>query len=302
MTGRTTLRLLMLLAAAALVAGCASMTQIGTQLGQGAGVITEDEATSINRAGAALAKTFEDITPEQEYYIGRAVAASILHGYAPLDDPGANAYVNALGQTLAMASDRPETFGGYHFLLLESDEINAFAAPGGLILVTRGMVACCAGEDELAAVRAHEIAHVQNRDGLAAIKKSRLTSSFTTIGIEAARSLGDEEMKQLAEDFEASIDDIAQTLVNNGYARGLEHQADRDAAAILARTGYDPEALVRMLGVMGEKWNPSGPGFMHTHPSPQDRVASVKGELPDVDAAPPTGARNRRFAEAVGGV
>jgi len=300
MTMRRTLLLTVLMTLAAAIFGCASMTQIGTQLGQGAGVITEEEANSINRTSEALSKTFEDITPEQEYYIGRAVAASILHTYQPVDDDAANGYLNDLGQTLAMASDLPETFGGYHFLLLDSDEINAFAAPGGLILVTRGMVACCEGEDELAAVLAHEIAHVQNRDGLAAIKKSRLTSAFTTIGIEAARTLGDEEMKQLAEDFEASIDDIAQTLVNNGYARGLEHQADRDAVAILTRTGYDPEALVRMLGVMDERWKPTGPGFARTHPSPGDRISTVKPDVPEVNAAPPTAARNRRFAAAVG--
>ncbi len=75
-----------------------------------------------------------------------------------------------LGQSLVIFSDRPETFGGYHFLLLDSNEINAFAAPGGLILVTRGMLQCCANEDELAAVLAHEIAHVEKKHGLTAIK------------------------------------------------------------------------------------------------------------------------------------
>ena len=301
MTNRR-LTMLSSLAAVLLIVGCASVTQLGTQLGQGAGVLTEDEATSINRAGEALSKTIEDITPEQEYYIGRAVAASILHTYAPLENRDANTYLNNLGQTLAMASDRPETFGGYHFLLLESDEINAFAAPGGLILVTRGMLACCAGEDELAAVLAHEIAHVQNRDGLQAIKKSRLTSAFTIIGVEAARTLGDEDLKQLAEDFEASIDDIAQTLINSGYARGAEQNADHDAAVILHRVGYDPQALVRMLGVMGERWKPSGPGFARTHPSPDDRVKSVRSGIPEADVVPTPAARQTRFAANLGGI
>ena len=96
-----------------LAAGCGNLTKIGTQIGQGAGVITEEEAESINRTSEALQKTFADITPEQEYYIGRAVAATLLQSYPPLDDPAAHRYVNLLGQTLAMASDRPETFGGY---------------------------------------------------------------------------------------------------------------------------------------------------------------------------------------------
>ncbi len=164
MTIRTKLLLLGTLAAVVALAGCATVTQMATQAAQGSGMITEDQATSINRTADTWIKSAEEITPEQEYYIGRSVAASILQDYPALDDRKANAYLNTLGQTLAMASDRPETFGGYHFLLLDTDEINAFAAPGGLILVSRGLVNCCRNEDELASVLAHEIAHVQNLD------------------------------------------------------------------------------------------------------------------------------------------
>ncbi len=297
---RILLPLLALAAVAALIAGCSTVTTLGTQMAQGSGMISEQQAESINRTGQAFAKSFEDITPEQEYYIGRAVAASILRDYPAVDDRDATAYLNTLGQTLAMASDRPETFGGYHFLMVDSDEINAFAAPGGLILVTRGLVSLCTTEDELAAVLAHEVAHVQNRDGLQSIEASRLTSALTILSVEAARNLGDEDVKQLAEDFEASITDVTQTLINSGYARGQEHQADRDAAIILARTGYDPQALVRMLEAMGERWNPSGPGFARTHPSPGDRVDEVSGAMPAADPTPANAARETRF-RVVGG-
>jgi predicted Zn-dependent protease len=290
------------LAAALLAGGCGSVRSIGTQLGQGSGMISEEQARSINRAGEALEKTFEDITPEQEYYLGRAVAATILRDYPPLDDQEANLYVNRVGQTLAMASDRPETFGGYHFLVLDSDEINAFAAPGGLILVTRGMLACCGSEDELAAVLAHEIAHVQHKDGLRAIKKSRLTAALTTLSLEAARNLGGEDLRELTEQFEGSIGDITQTLVNSGYARSQEHAADRAALAILVRVGYDPAALLRMLEAMGRRWEPHGPGFARTHPGPGDRVAGIGGEVPAAAPADVPAARRERFAAALGGV
>ena len=129
-------------------------------------LLSGDQAESILRGAKAVQKTWQDLTPEQEYYIGRAVAAQVFQTYRPLDRPAANAYLNLFGQSLAVFSDRPETFGGYHFLLLDSDEINAFAAPGGLILVTRGMVRCCENEDELAAVLAHEICHVEKKHGL----------------------------------------------------------------------------------------------------------------------------------------
>jgi adenylate cyclase len=268
--------ILFILAGMSLVlAGCGAVTSISTQVAQGAGVISEQEGDSLRRVGHAAIKSFEDLTPEQEYYIGRAVAASILEKYPALDNDPANEYLNLLGQTLAMASDRPETFGGYHFLLLDSDEINAFAAPGGLIMVTRGMVACCGTEDELAAVLAHEIGHVQNQDGLRAISKSRWTS-LAAIGLEEGmRNLGSEDLQAVAESFSGCIDDIAQTLVVNGYARSQEKAADAAAVTILERVGYAPEALGGMLETMGERWDPSGPGFARTHPSPGDRLKSV---------------------------
>jgi len=291
-----------LLLSAALVAGCASVTKLGTQLGQGAGTITEEQATSINRSAEALEKTFADITPEQEYYIGRAVAATILQTYPAADEPAANEYLNQLGQALAMASDRPQTFGGYHFLLLDSEEVNAFAAPGGLVLVTRGLVRCCGSEDALAAVLAHEIGHVQGKHGLRAIKKSRLTSALAILSVEAARNLGDEDLKQLTADFEGSIMDVTQTLVNSGYARGLEKEADEAAVAILGRVGYDPRALASMLLMMGERVKPGGPGFGRTHPSPQDRLGALPPSLMDKRAIADPAARRARFERAVGDV
>jgi len=156
-------------------AGCSTVAQYGTMAGEAAGVITSDQAASINRSAVAAEKTFQDITPKQEHYIGRSVAATVLEAYKPYDRASLNQYLTVLGQTLAQYSDKPETFGGYHLLVLETDEINAFAAPGGLILVSRGLLRCCRSEDALASVLAHEIGHVQNQHGLRAIKRGRLT-------------------------------------------------------------------------------------------------------------------------------
>jgi hypothetical protein len=72
--------------------GCATVAQFGTAVGEAAGVITSDQAASINRSAEAVGKTFESITPEQEYFIGRAVAATVLVAYKPYDDPDANQY------------------------------------------------------------------------------------------------------------------------------------------------------------------------------------------------------------------
>ena len=286
-----------------LTVGCETLSDIGASVGEASGAIKPEEAESLRRAGIAVGRTFEDITPEQEYYIGRAVSAAILSQYKPYDHPAANEYLNLLGQSLALMSDKPETFGGYRFLILDSDEINAFAAPGGFILVTRGMLRLCETEDELAAVLAHEIGHVQHDHGLRAIKSSRLVTAFTVLAIETTRTLAGDEVKQLTEAFEGSIGDITHTLMTSGYSRRLEREADAAAVTILRRVGYDPLALKRMLDEMGRQIKPGGRDFARTHPEPDDRIRDIRrmiGAGVTVPAPPPE--REQRFRAAMQGV
>jgi len=282
------------------LAGCSAVSQMATQIAVDQGAITEDQATSINRTVKAAEKAWTDITPEQEHYIGRAVAASLLSTYEPLDDAAANRYLNQLGQSLAYASERPETFGGYHFLLLDSDEINAFACPGGLVLVSRGLLACCRGEDELASVLAHEIGHVAGKHGLRSIKKSRLTNALTILAAEGARSFGSESVGELVDDLEGSIDDITQSLVNSGYSRGLEREADTAAVVIMNEVGYNARGLADMLEEMQHRWSPTGLGFMRTHPSPGDRLSDVRPQLTPLPPLAPPAVRQQRFETALG--
>jgi predicted Zn-dependent protease len=252
------------------------------------------------KSAPAVQKSFEDITPEQEYYIGRAVAATILSQYQPYADTEPTEYLNLLGRTLAYASDRPETFGGYHFLILDSQEINAFAAPGGLIFISRGLLACADSEDTVAAILAHEIAHVVEQHGLQAIKKSRVTSALTSVAIATAQTAGSDELAKLTTVFEDSIDDITATLVNSGYSRTFEKEADLMAVEILQRVGYDPNALVRMLEVMERRLTPGGLDFAKTHPEPQVRIREIRTVLAEAPAPPVQAARQARYQAALG--
>lgn len=284
------------------ISGCKTMeamTDIGTSIGQSAGIITEDQAESISKSSKAVARSFEDFTPEQEYYIGRTVGAVIMNKYKPYHNKKANAYINLLGQTLAKASDMPETFKGYHFLILNSNEINAFAAPGGLIFITRGMLRCCRNEDAVAAVLAHEIGHVQFKHGLQAIKKSRITSALIILGTEGVKTFGKEDLASLTETFEDSISDITSTLVNNGYSRKFERQADTAAVNILKRIGYDPNGLVNMLKVMDKKLKPGSPDFAKTHPSPAGRITDIQKQIGKYTEIKRPKARQKRFLAAL---
>lgn len=286
-----------------LLAACETLTKIATTVGRATGELSAEEAEAIEKSAAAVAKSFEDITPEQEYYIGRAVGANVLDRYAPWPDQKINDYLNLLGQSLAMASDKPETFGGYHFLMLDSEEINAFAAPGGLIFVSKGMIRITTDEDTLAAVLAHEVAHVSNEHGLKSIQTARLTTALTSVAITAASVATDSDVAKLTAVFEDSITDITSTMINSGYSRATEEEADRSAVQILKRVGYDPRALIELLEVMAEKLEPGGIDFSKTHPDPNVRLDVVKNEIGNwPQAGRASGPRQDRYAAALAGL
>src|SRR6185436_514659 len=120
---------------------------------------------ALSAVGCASGK----LTESQEYYVGRGVAANAMFDgmgrYIGLYDKDANLeeYVAMVGLSVAMESDRPDTFKGYRFGVMASNDINAFAAPGGFIFVTTGALKLMENEDELAGVLSHEIAHVNLR-------------------------------------------------------------------------------------------------------------------------------------------
>lgn len=285
-----------------LMAGCATVANVGATIGETAGVITPQQGDSMRRVGDAAEKSFADITPEQEYYIGRAVGATIVNKFKVYDNEKATDYLNLLGQTLALASERPETFGGWHFLILDSDEINAFAAPGGFIFVSRGMIRLCKNEDDLAAVLAHEVGHVELQHALRAIKGSRLTSALTILAVEGAKSFGGDVLSQLTEAFEGSISDISGTLMNSGYARRQERQADEVAIRILKSVGYDAYALPHVLENMQTQLKPDGHDFAATHPPPQDREKDLMALLKKQPQLAIPAIRVNRFNNAMAGI
>jgi predicted Zn-dependent protease len=255
---------------------------------------------SVIKVGQAAGKAAEDLTPEHEYYIGRAVAATILGKYRPMDDAEADAYLNLLGQTLARASDRPQTFAGYHFAVMDSEEINAFGCPGGLIVISRGLLRCCANEDQVAAVLAHEIGHVVKAHGLTSIQQSRILDVAGVLFKEGASHAGG-NVAALSGAFAGSIGDITKTMMVNGYSRGQEGEADFEAAAILSRVGYDPQALAQVLAVMAQRYQPGGSDFAKTHPNPADRIAALKEKFPAAAlAAPAPAERQERWQKALG--
>lgn len=295
--------LCLILPAVLLFSGCQAMltgTTKVTAQAEKAGVISPETRQTVDKKGEVIAeadaKRKEEFTPEQEYYLGRSVAAVILNKYPPHTNPPANEYLNLIGQALAQASDMPEIFLGYRVLVLNSDEINAFATPGGHIFITKGLLRCCRTEDAVAAVLAHEIGHIQLKHGVQAIKQERTIQLGKTIAAE----LGAEK---LLESFSGAIGDFTNMMINTGYSRPFEYAADDVAQTLLRRLGYDPNGLIEVLMVMEKKLKPEDAGFGKTHPAPQDRIEKVQKKT-GIKYSPvlTPNARQARYMKAAGSI
>ena len=166
--------------------------------------------------------------------------------------------------------------------------------------MTRGLLRCCRDEDALAAVLAHEVGHIQLRHGMQAIEKARVTEALTTLAAEGAKSLGSREVAALTRTFEGAITDITNTLINNGYARAQEYEADRAAVTVLRRVGYDPDALLEMLQQMKRNLKPGGLDFAKTHPPPDDRIAQLAKAGLASSPVPAPAPRQKRFQQTLG--
>lgn len=300
-TAKSSLAIIPAAMLAIMLASCTAIQQ-GVDILSQEGKISEKDRNAIVRTGQVLRSTFADITEEEEYFIGRSVAALILSKYPVFEDENLTRYINTVGNAVVYHSDRPETYAGYHFLVLDTEEVNALAAPSGFIFVSKGLLNRCRDEEMLAAVLAHEVGHVAARHGLQAIKKSRLVDAFRIIGQEASQRYSPEKLAQLASIFEDALGDIVENLVEKGYDRKYEHEADVLAVKFAGGTGYSPSGLIDFLQTLqGDSSAASGKGWFKTHPTPEDRVSRVNKEISTLKDIPPkTDARTKRFLQNTG--
>lgn len=281
-----------------------SAVQQGADILTATGKISESDRKAIVQTSEAVRSSFADITEEEEYYIGRGVAALILSQYPVYDDQDLTQYVNTVGQAVVYSSNRPEIYAGYHFLILNTEEVNAMAAPGGFIFVSKGLLRRCENEEMLASILAHEVGHVCARHGLQSIKKSRLVDAFRLIGQEAARRYGPEELTQLTNIFEGALGDVVDTLILRGYDRKFENEADELSVKFAGATGYTPQGLVDFLQTMiGDASAAAGKGWFKTHPTPEQRIEKVRTQAASIGAyLVEEPVRTKRFQQTLAGL
>jgi len=236
------------------------------------------DMNSVLKAGNDISKASRGLDEQQEYYLGRGVAAVILQKYPLYKNAELTRYVNRVAQTVGRFSDRPELWGGYRVGILDTAEINAVSAPGGFIFISRGFLKIIPNEDALAAVMAHEIAHIVKGHGTAAIAQANITQALTSLGKEVVASEGGSVTQLVTGVFGDSIKDVTNTLLTKGYSRSQEYEADEYAAKLTTKVGYDAQGLITMLKSLKEL--KSEGGWFTTHPAPEKRERNIVSEIP----------------------
>jgi predicted Zn-dependent protease len=204
-----------------------------------------------------------NISEQEERELGERVSATVRTEFGVVQDAAVTKYVALLGSLLAKASSRPGL--KWEFIVLDTDGVNAFAAPGGIVHITRGALGLIKSEAELAGVLGHEIAHITKKHTVNAIQKNKAIRMTT----EEVGAKGSAYYSKLAN---AAYDNI----VERGFDRGDEDDADQEGLRLANKGGYNPAALGSFLGKLMERnkglsgTKPNG--LFSTHPDTQARI------------------------------
>ena len=234
--------------------------------------------------GKKAVEANKEYTQEEEIQLGEGLAAGFL-GAAPLHkDERLQRYVNRVGRWIAAHSERadlPWTFG-----VIENETINAFAMPGGTVIISHGLLKRLQNESELAGVLGHEIAHVVQKHQLQAIQAGARGDLAASLGKEYAGNRiargGD------AFGLKSQLASAAVDLAKNGFFlkpldRSLEYEADRMGVVLAARAGYDPYGFVAVLQMLALVKETDEGGILATHPSAVDRIAELEKVVPALE-------------------
>ncbi len=215
--------------------------------------------------GAKRAKQVNDLrwTDEEKATLGASVSEKVRQRYGVVQSAPVHRYVTLVGLSLAQRSSRPDL--PWTFIVLDTDAVNAFAAPHGYVHVTKGALALARNEAELAGVLAHEILHVAEEHTIKALRNQTLKSAAAE---EALKNNG--LLEFLADAAYANI-------LDNAYSRGDENDADNKGVALANAAGYAPQGLGAFLTALTERNSASTEkrGMFDSHPGMQARLERI---------------------------
>lgn len=222
-------------------------------------------------ADRAVGKSPQELA-EEELALGPALASNVLAAAPLWENAEAQRRVNLVGRWLASQTSRPDL--PWTFAVIDDADVNAYAAPGGYVLVTRGLYELLDGDAEVAAVLAHEIPHVVQRDHYEVIRKQQLTEVGKDLAMEQVRTPG---AAGFARDY---VERNGAAVLLSGLDRSAEYHADRAAGVYLARAGFDPLAFYSVLQKMAALG--TGPArlaqLQETHPPLSERMDRLDRE------------------------
>ncbi|HWT53490.1 MAG TPA: M48 family metalloprotease [Rhodocyclaceae bacterium] len=243
---------------------------------------------SVLEAGKNLAQSesMGNMTEQQEISIGRDVTASTLGAYPLIRDEALQRKLNTVGLWIALQSTRPTL--PWRFAAVESNAINAFAAPGGTVMITRGMLNAVSNEAELACVIGHEVGHITRKHHLTVLQNTLRTHGIANLAVAATSSSSQNaELKKM-------VLNEGKEIFSKGLDRSAESEADSDGVLLAAKAGYDPGAcLIFMQRLAAMKGDSNAlAGLYKTHPAAADRATDIEADLKKLKgAAPGEGAR-----------
>jgi beta-barrel assembly-enhancing protease len=227
-------------------------------------------------ASAGVAAAGCGVTMQQEAQIGAQYAAEINRQIPLVQDAALNRYINDLGRSIARHAERPFQ---YNFFIVNTDQINAFALPGGYVYINRGLIERTENLSELAGVLAHEIAHVDLRHGAEQLERAQ----HANLGLTVAYVL----MGRAPSGVERAAIDVGGTLWFARHGREAEREADDVAIPLLVRSGIDPRGLTTFFNkLMADQQRQPGrvQQWFSTHPLTTDRIAATQAHIQQLPA------------------
>lgn len=241
-----------------------SLSTVAAQAGVPTGALGQN-AASQTQTLQLMARALDNMDEPREIELGRQLSAVLLGSARPLNDEATQRYVSRLGRWISLHSSRPQL--PWTFVVLDNPGYNAFAAPGGFVFVTKGLLNRTATESELAGVLAHEIIHVTQKHHL----KAMVTQARVQLGTQAASQL---LLRNNADALTGMLLNVGRELYAKGLDRADEFEADRMGVALATRAGMDPYGLVALLHQLsGERADhPAYTLAFSTHPPTKQRV------------------------------
>lgn len=244
-------------------------------LGESLGIFDQKTSRTIRQSVQTL-QAFQPIEYAEEKAIGGALAVQVFNKFGgAYSDPDLQRYVTLVGQAVAELSDRPEI--DYHFAVLNTENPNAFATPGGYVFVSVGLLRLLNNEAELAGVLGHEIAHITQKHAMQTLQRSKMLQGMSSL-----------TMAVLDKDpglFDKVLNEVSEILFTRGLDKNLEFEADQYGTEFAYRVGYFPGGLKDSIKTLGQSKFGQHSIFMSTHPSFVERFKLLSKSMPKYNSA-----------------